>query len=60
VVLTVGKGILYNIISTVLVGVILSLGSAVSAIAIIAIVYRKKKDAERKLEDEAPAIIMKC
>lgn len=56
VVLTVGKGILYNIISTVVIGIILSLGSVVSAIAIVVIVYRKRKEAERKIEEEAAAI----
>ena len=55
-VLTIGIGIFCNIMSTVVIGIILSPGSAVSAIAIVVIVHRKRKEAERKSEEEAAAI----
>jgi len=57
--LTVGKGILYNIMTTVAVGIALSLGSGVLAIAVAGIVYMKRKDARRKIEEENAAIRMR-
>lgn len=56
VVLAVGKGLFDNIMSMVVVGIITFFGSALAALAIIIIVYRKRKDAERQLEEEAAAI----
>jgi len=56
VMLTVGKGILYNIMTTVAVGITLSLGSGILAIAVAGIVYMKRKDARRKIKEEDAAM----
>ncbi len=56
VVLAVGKGLFDNIMSMAVVGIITFFGSALAALAIIIIVYRKRKDTERQLEEEAAAI----
>jgi hypothetical protein len=57
--LAVGKGLLNNIMTTVAVGIGLSLGSGVLAIAVAGIVYVRRRDARRKIEEEAVAIRMK-